>query len=1134
MIRIISLLLTFCLFNAISYTQRGKDGVKSITGTEVVNEYSYLTADATSGSTTITAQSATLNTNGRFSSSLSPGDLLFIYNAQGAQLKGAINTIDPTRADPQDITWGEILSYGNVGLREFAEVLSVSGNQITLMCPLIYDHTVSGVNEKVVVVRVPRYQSLDVSGVLTCDDWDGNTGGIVVVEVLGATNITGQVDVSGKGFRGGELNANSGNYQPTFTGTDNTYGGEKGESIGGYKSEYDIYGGEFGRGAAANGGGGGNAHNGGGAGGANASSGVLWTGFGVTSTSPAWELEQVGLSNSRSSGGGRGGNCHSSQDEDALTLPPGDPAWGGHGRQAYGGVGGRPLDYSTGRIFFGGGGGSGHQNDTEGGAGGNAAGIIVIHAFGDVVANDLLANGNEGLGSDQETANLGEIVNRDGSGGGGAGGTILVTSAGNITTSNIEAKGGEGGNQVLDAGVFAGDPIEAAGPGGGGGGGYIGISNLGSGNFDVAGGINGTTNSDGLTEFPENGASSGDSGLVQTLPANYHFYGNDTTICGGASVTITPTIIGTLPTGSGQLEWFDSYFSQTPIATGNTFVTPLLSSTTTYYFGGCGIPFKDSVRITVSTPIVIDTSAMVLQDETCAGMDGAVSGITVTGGLGSLSYYWNGNPASGPDTSGLSGITLALVVDDSVGCSDTVSNLIIEGTQVPKLDTSFKTVTPDSCENNTGAISGLFVTGGSGSYTRYLDGTPVGSLNIKNLATGTYTVAIEDNSSGCRDSIVVYVGEVTAPADVLGNDTILCNGQTVTLDATTPNATYLWQDASTNATFFVDTTGEYTVEVSIGSCTTKDSVIVTYVNGTTIDLGNDTTLCDNEQLLLDATVPNGTYIWQDNSSQPTYNVTTGGQYHVEVNQNGCIVRDTILVDYISFTLDLGNDTNLCNDDILLIDVTTPGATSYQWNTGSTDSLFQITGAGNYSVTISVGNCTKQDDINVSYAYTPEANVGNDTAICEGEGFVVDVTTTGVSYLWDDGTISPSRYINRLGEYIITLTNSCGSDSDTLLITEADCSCDVYIPNAFTPNNNGLNEAIIPQFACDLDLFELRIYSRQGILVYSSTSTVQGETIWTGEYKGGVNEAETYAYILRYRVKGEIPIRYRDGHINLIR
>ncbi len=1114
-------------------SQRGKDGAKSIAGTEIVNEYSYLTADASAGTSIITVQSSSFNLNGRFSAALAPGDLLLIYNAQGAQINGSINTIDPTRADPQDITWGDILNYNNVGLREFAEVLSVSGNQITLTCPLTFDHTVSGVNEKVMVVRVPRYQSLDVAGTLTCDDWDGNTGGIVVVEVLGTTNITGQVDVSGKGFRGGIININTGGFQPTWTGTTEDYGGEKGESIAGYQSEYDIYGGEFGRAAPANGGGAGNAHNAGGAGGANASSGVAWTGFGVTSSSPAWNLEQPGLSNTRSSGGGKGGYCFSQNDENALTTPPGDGAWGGHLRNAYGGTGGRPLDYSTGRIFFGGAGGAGHQNDGEGGSGGNAAGIIILHTFGDVIANNLIANGNEGFGSDQATAGIGEIRNIDGSGGGGAGGTIVVTSAGNITGTNLYARGGEGGSQVIDVGLFA-NTTEAQGTGGGGGGGYIGVSNTGSWNFDVSGGVNGTTNSDGLTEFPENGASSGDSGLIQTLPKNYHFYGNDTTICGGASVTLNPIISGALPTGTGQLEWFDSYFSQTPIHTGNSFTTPILTSTTTYYFGGCGIPFKDSIRITVSSPITIDTSAMVIQDESCAGMDGSVTGITVSGGLGNLSYFWNGTPTTNLDTTGLQGTTLELIANDSVGCADTVSNIVVEGSDVPQLDTTFKTLTSDSCGNNTGAISGLFITGGSGSYTRYLDGTVVATLNIKNLARGTYSIAVEDNASGCRDSITVFIDEFDITDDILGNDTILCIGQTLTLDATTPNASYEWQDASTNATYFVDTTGNYIVEVSIGSCSTIDSLEVTYVNGASIELGNDTTLCENEQLILDATVPNGIYTWQDNSSQPTYTVTSAGEYHVEVDQNGCIVRDTINVDYTIFPLDLGNDTTLCNDDILLLDIRTSGASSYQWNTGSMDSVFQVTGAGTYTATVTVGNCMKQDDITISYEYTPVANLGNDTAICEGEGFVVDVTTPGVSYVWDDSTIFQSRYITDFGEYIVTLTNGCGADSDTLLVTESDCSCDVYLPNAFTPNGNGINEVLIPQFSCELDLFELRIYSRQGILVYTSTSTVQGETAWDGEYRGGINEAETYAYIMRYRVKGTIPIKYRDGHINLIR
>src|SRR5690606_14449467 len=104
------------------------------------------------------------------------------------------------------------------------------------------------------------------------------------------------------------------------------------------------------------------------------------------------------------------------------------------------------------------------------------------------------------------------------------------------------------------------------------------------------------------------------------------------------------------------------------------------------------------------------------------------------------------------------------------------------------------------------------------------------------------------------------------------NDTTLCWGETFTLDVTTPNATYLWQDNSTNPTFNLEEQGTYWVEVIVSNCSAIDTIQIDFDPIPTVELGNDITLCDVEAFLLDATTPGATYIWQDNSTDPTFNV----------------------------------------------------------------------------------------------------------------------------------------------------------------------------------------------------------------------------------------------------------------------
>ena len=135
----------------------------------------------------------------------------------------------------------------------------------------------------------------------------------------------------------------------------------------------------------------------------------MWEGTGNPDISnpswiAAWNLEGAGFAFSISTGGGKGGYSFSSEDEDALVIGPhdvsGSTAWGGDARNNNGGLGGRPLEYSTGRIFMGGGGGAGDQNDLMGGSGGNGGGIIFVQSFGNISGSgQILSNGNVGINS---------------------------------------------------------------------------------------------------------------------------------------------------------------------------------------------------------------------------------------------------------------------------------------------------------------------------------------------------------------------------------------------------------------------------------------------------------------------------------------------------------------------------------------------------------------------------------------------------------------------------------------------------------------------------------------------------------------------------------------------------------------
>ncbi len=141
----------------------------------------------------------------------------------------------------------------------------------------------------------------------------------------------------------------------------------------------------------------------------------------------------------------------------------------------------------------------------------------------------------------------------------------------------------------------------------------------------------------------------------------------------------------------------------------------------------------------------------------------------------------------------------------------------------------------------------------------------------------------------------VYVGEV-APLVDLGNDTTLCAGETLLLDASSEGAvSYTWLDFFNEPTFLVEEAGTYWVDVTYGQCTFRDSITVSYEPA--ISLGPDTLLCEGESLLLDASHPNEAYLWSDGSTAYTLEITEPGTYHVSIPSENCMISDTIEVAY---------------------------------------------------------------------------------------------------------------------------------------------------------------------------------------------------------------------------------------------
>ncbi len=1103
------------------FSQRGKDGTVTITvANSIVNIYTPLTANAATGNTSISVVS---------SASYNIGDLVMIIQMQGAGVKASFDNLsgDYSNSIPENTSHGEILAYNNCGNYEFAEITDIpSLTSIVLDCGLKHAYDVSyntnanpfgysvTLPGKVQVIKVPRYSTLTVSspGFLTCPSWDGNTGGIVVVEVENNTvlNNTPSINATGKGFRGGPTDSNTAsNFGGQKWGTTKTAeGAYKGESIAGDTAVYRLYASIFGRGAIANGGGGGTSHNSGGGGGANGGNITNYNGYGNPTTgttlNPKWDLESLNFSANTSSGGGKGGYSFSSSNQNVTTKAPGNTSWGGDNRRNVGGMGGRPLDYSTGRLFIGGGGGAGDGNDNQAGAGGNGGGMVYIVCYGNLSgAGTIVADGANGANS------VPGCSTNDAAAGGGGGGTIVLNVNGttNLTAfpTVLTARGGNGGNVAFNCFLSNSD---AYGPGGGGGGGHICSAGLLPTN-NPSGGANGmvTGNTSNIAaNFPPNGATNGGVGSYGSI-SNYTLNTSASqTVCANQSFSISAS--STEP--GTTVNWFNSLVGGAAIANGSTYVSPGYSSAGTYtlFAGVCPGTYRQPIIITVNSGLSISVNSATV----CPGQSTILTPTSVA-----TSYTWSTaqttttisvSPAtttvytvtgsngscSGTQTATVTiGSGLGVSVSSATVCAGTTTVLTASGattyTWNTGANTSTITVSPASTTVYTVSGSVGTCTGSSTSTVNILalpvltvTGTPstlcVGQsaiLNVSGANTYTWSNAVTGssqtvtpitstsysvsgiNGAGCTSASVSVNVTVSSNPTVSVNSSTVCAGQSATLTATGSASSYIWNTTQTTNSISVSpaATTVYTVTGSTSGCNTSQTATVTIGGALSISVNNPT-ICPGQSAVLTPTSSAVSYTWSTSQTSNTISVapTTTTVYIVSGNSGTCngVGTSTVFVSSAGPAVTANSATICAGQNASL---TANGATSYTWSTGATTSVINPSPSTttNYTVSGSNGGCATDFVTTVSVRPSPVVLIASN--ITAGCGTVcVNFKDTGnfainvISYTFGDGSTgnlrNPTHCYPAAGSYTVSAT---ATDPAT------GCSASFILPSPIVVNTN---------------------------------------------------------------------------------
>lgn len=376
---------------------------------------------------------------------------------------------------------------------------------------------------------------------------------------------------------------------------------------------------------------------------------------------------------------------------------------------------------------------------------------------------------------------------------------------------------------------------------------------------------------------------------------------------------------------------------------------------------------------------------------------------------------------------------------------------------------------------------------GTGNY-QWTGDNIIGSATVQNpLVSPTvptrYSVTLTQ-APGCFNSASVFVDVRSFVSLHAGNDTTICLGDSILLNPISDGVSYAWTPMSTvtspamKKTWARPTeTTRYAVLAKIGTCQALDGFVVTTVPYPAANAGIDTLICFGKQVQLHAS-GGGQYLW-----------------------------------YPYYTL----DDNTVQDPIASPVSTTSYVVGVFDNKGCPKPAY--------------------DTVLVEVVPPVKAYAGNDTAVVIGQPLQLDASG-GQQFQWipsdflSNASISnPIARLNSDIQYIVKVSTRGGCFAyDTLNVKVYKTPPEIFVPTAFTPNGDGLNDNLIPIPVGIVSIEYFRVYNRFGELVFSTSSIGKG---WNGVYKGRDQGNESFVWQVLGKDYLGRPL-YKKGESTLIR
>ena len=783
---------------------------------------------------------------------------------------------------------------------------------------------------------------------------------------------------------------------------------------------------------------------------------------------------------------GGGGNSHNSGGGGGANGNAG--GFGGYQFEGCGsvfdnrGIGGKQLAYSNAgnKIFMGGSGGSGHANNPTNfiSNGGNGGGIIIVQSgFLQTNSNSIIANGGNAIECGSTGSNC-----HEGMGGGGAGGTILTGITKYIDNASIQTKGGKGGDMTAAG-------FNRVGPGGGGGAGVVWFTQ---------------------PSLPPTISIINSGGINGVCTA----YANDPW--------------GTTP-GSNGLNLFNLSLPIDLISFKKNIDSVRIKETAT----ACKIFDFKSLEYINTNPVI---------------------GWQWFFGDGATST--SQNTAHTYTTSGT--YNVKLVATDANGCKDSTTKDITINLPIADagIDTSF-------CSNL--PVTRTLQASGGGSYawtpSIYLDNSTAQNP-VATITASTRFYLTVTNALGCqaKDSITLTIN--ANPTVKTLTDTAVCKGNMLVLNTTPGILSYQWSpgiylsDSTIGNPVYKDTISHtlYVTGINSFGCKGKDTINIFIKSLPFVKTINDSTICKNINILL-STSGAQTYLWSPatglsnpNISSPFFVGTQSQTYAVTgTAANGCKASDTIAITVKSpLNFNAPPDNSLCKNSSVRLNGNNGNAVDYLWSPAAyldnASVINPVASPGTttiFNVTITDKICNTDSIFSVLVTVNPlpviVASKSNDLSCAITSALLG--ASGAQSYSWSPaGSLNDPAIATPIAKpavntiYLVTGTdlNGCkNKDSVTVLVKLG--SNNFVVPNAFTPNGDGINDCFSIKYWGEAQSLIFIIYSRWGEKMFE-TNTIN--TCWDGKFKGQPSAAGNYVYYIKAKTLcGEF---IKKGNVILIR